>query len=684
MHCVRVLAAVLLAWCSAGLAAEAPRRFSDAFSPEDCGLFKFEARDAAALCGFVSVPLRHGEAGSPRIRLAVVIIPALVEPALRRRDPLFLAQGGPGGSTISTFAQMLVTDPDKRPTVNRDIVLWDQRGTYFSQPRLQCREASALPDNADEPQQLDAMRRCGQRLQREAGDLSAFNSLQNARDVEAVRAALGYETYNFYGVSYGSELAQFLMRERPRGLRSVVLDAVVPLGFSLLTDVQPIKQQVMERYARSCEQSKACNAAYPKLGERYFALLDRLDREPVQIDPPAVASAPPAAPAASAASAVSAGDADANAPTLLTCKDLDAALYQSIYMREAVPLVPYVVYRAEQGDYSFVLNFVQLMQASGDDMADGMYVTVVCAEYGDTPASALHFPGLNQRLAEAGVSDAKQILTTCRDWKIKLLDKSLLQPVHSDIPTLLLSGHFDPITPPEQADRVAATLSRAHRFTFAGGTHGQAFTVPCANRLIAQFLDAPMQRPDGACAQEASPAFLTPEQLLRLPSRVPGSASIQDQLQALAGPGLAVALALALLFSAVPVYSVAEIVRVFRRRRVALPEGWRGQLIVAAPWVPVLGGFVLAAFLIAAATSVGRAIERNQFLLLVGAVPAWVKSLTWGLLPFVAVMLLMTVAMVLLWRHRARGLTGRVYYTLVVLAGWSVCFALFKSGLFGV
>jgi hypothetical protein len=145
-----------------------------------------------------------------------------------------------------------------------------------------------------------------------------------------------------------------------------------------------------------------------------------------------------------------------------------------------------------------------------------------------------------------------------------------------------------------------------------------------------------------------------------------------------------VALALALLFSAVPVYSVAEIVRVFRRRRVALPEGWRGQLIVAAPWVPVLGGFVLAAFLIAAATSVGRAIERNQFLLLVGAVPAWVKSLTWGLLPFVAVMLLMTVAMVLLWRHRARGLTGRVYYTLVVLAGWSVCFALFKSGLFGV
>ena len=52
-------------------------------------------------------------------------------------------------------------------------------------------------------------------------------------------------------------------------------------------------------------------------------------------------------------------------------RDLDAALYPSIYSREAVPLVPYIIERAEQGDYSFAINFVQLMQASRSDMADG-------------------------------------------------------------------------------------------------------------------------------------------------------------------------------------------------------------------------------------------------------------------------------------------------------------------------
>jgi pimeloyl-ACP methyl ester carboxylesterase len=128
-----------------------------------------------------------------------VVLPAL-DKAGRQPDPLFLAQGGPGGSTIGGFGQVLLDDPAKRPSLNRDLVLWDQRGTYFSQPRLLCREVNQLPADADEEKQKAAYRRCGERLAKEAGDLSAFNSLENARDVDDVRAALGYEKYNF-GVS---------------------------------------------------------------------------------------------------------------------------------------------------------------------------------------------------------------------------------------------------------------------------------------------------------------------------------------------------------------------------------------------------------------------------------------------------------------------------------------------------
>lgn len=673
------LAALCWSACCAAVPLPAQQKTTDAFTPEDCGLLKLQVREAEPLCGFVSVPLRHGDAASPRIRLAVVVIAAL-DVQNRRPDPLFIAQGGPGGSTIGTFAQTLLDDPAKRPTLNRDLVLWDQRGTYFSQPRLKCREGNALPPDADDKAQEEAFRRCGERLAREVGDLSAFNSLENARDVDDVRAALGYESFNFYGVSYGTELGQFLMRERPKGLRSVVLDAVVPLGFSLVTGVPIVRQQVMLRYAQSCEASPACNAAYPDLANRYQALLDRLDKNPVQV------SLGPAAqpPAARNAAREPRTEKRPGATATISGRDFDGALYQSIYQREAVPFIPYIIQRAEQGDFSFMLNIVGTMQASNDDMADAMYMTVVCAEFGDTPESALQFPGVIKRLVEAGQNDARQILALCRDWKIRLLDKALLEPVKSDIPTLLLSGRFDPITPPEQADRVAAHLSRAWKFTFPRGAHGQAFVLACANGMMAAFLENPERAPDGSCAREAEAAFVTPDQLISLPAlRRGGSATVQDQMLALAGPARAVMIALALLFSAVPVYAFTEVVRIFRRRLAPIPEDWRGRMILAAPWVPVLAAILLAAFMFAAVSSIGGVVQRNQFLLLLGAVPAWVKELSWGLIPFMGVMALMTVTTLLLWRYKARSTLGRLYYTAQVVAGWSVCVALVRTGLFG-
>lgn len=677
-------AAGALAWAACSMAGAAAPVPTEDFYPDDCGLFKLRISAAAARCGYVSVPLRHDDSASPRIRLGVVVIPA-AEAQRRQPDPLFLAQGGPGGSTIGTFAQVLIDDTGKRPTQDRDLVLWDQRGTYFSQPRLLCRELSVLPDDAGDAQQREAYRLCGERLQKEAGDLSAFNSQENARDIDAVRAALGYQAFNFYGVSYGTELGQFLMREAPAGLRAVVLDAVVPLGFSLVTDVPAVKQQVMEQYARACKQAPTCAAAYPSLARRYMELVERLDREPVPLQSASARRAlgPPEPKAGAGQAGAVATEKSARVPKM-SGQDLENALYQTVYSREAVPLIPYIVHQAEQGDFSFALNFVQLMRASHDDMADAMYMAVVCAEHGDTGDQNLLFPGVIKRLADEGRKSARQILDLCREWKIRPLDKALLQPVRSDTPTLLLSGRFDPITPPAHAERVAAGLSHAYPFTFASGTHGQAFTVPCANRMIAAFLSDPSKAPDGTCAQEAPPVFVTPDQLLALPGRIKGgSASLQDHAAAMAGPAIAVGAALVLLFSAVPLYSIAEIIRIFRRRTLALPDGWRGRLIASAPWVPVFTGFLLLAFLIVAALSIATAVSRNQLLLLVGALPAWVAGLTWGLLPYVLALVLMTVALVQLWRHRARSLPGRLYYTLLVVSGWWVCVALVKSGLTG-
>jgi hypothetical protein len=208
--------------------------------------------------------------------------------------------------------------------------------------------------------------------------------------------------------------------------------------------------------------------------------------------------------------------------------------------------------------------------------------------------------------------------------------------------------------------------------------------VPCANRIIARFLDDPEKAPDGSCSLEATPTFYTPDQLLDLPARTPGTATLLDHAAALAAPAFVIALALGLLFSAVPVYSVSEIVRVFRSRPLAFPDGWQGRLILAAPWIPVFCAFLLALFLVVASVGIGSKLASNQMLLLVGALPVSIRAIGWWLVPYLAGLVLMTVTMIVLWKHGSRSRLGRLYYTLLVLAGWSVCWAVVRTRLVGL
>ena len=78
-------------------------------------------------------------------------------------------------------------------------------------------------------------------------DLIAYNSTESAADFADLRKALGYAAWNVYGTWYGSYLAQTLMREHPEGIRSVVLDSVLPTAYTI------------PGYCRSVCQRKAGN-----------------------------------------------------------------------------------------------------------------------------------------------------------------------------------------------------------------------------------------------------------------------------------------------------------------------------------------------------------------------------------------------------------------------------------------
>jgi pimeloyl-ACP methyl ester carboxylesterase len=112
-------------------------------------------------------------------------------------------------------------------------------------------------------------------------DLANFNTAENARDVRAVVSALGYGDYNIYGASYGTLLAQEVMRSVPEGVRSVVLDSVAPTDVPIWDTLAGPFDTATVAIFDQCAADPACAEAYPDLLPRFNALLEKLTAEPI-------------------------------------------------------------------------------------------------------------------------------------------------------------------------------------------------------------------------------------------------------------------------------------------------------------------------------------------------------------------------------------------------------------------
>ena len=164
-----------------------------------------------------------------------------------------------------------------------------QRGTMFSEPALTCAVeddfARALLgmrfySEATKRAHLAATEACHRDLAAAGADLSAYNSTESAADFADLRKVLGIDAWNVYGMSYGSYLAQTLMRDHPEGIRSVVLDSVLPATYNVAQNWQNARDG-FDNIFQACAAEPACNAAHPRLQETFAELVNRLEAEPL-------------------------------------------------------------------------------------------------------------------------------------------------------------------------------------------------------------------------------------------------------------------------------------------------------------------------------------------------------------------------------------------------------------------
>jgi len=189
-------------------------------------------QDAGAQCAMLSVPLDYSEPNGTQIQLAVSRVLHTV-PDSQAQGVMLINAGGPGvpGVGLATLGQAVPNGAGGY----YDWIGFDPRGVGASQPSLSCdpnyfdfNRPSYVPlQTSTLNQWLARSKGYADACKANGPILSHMTTIENARDIDSIRAALGVEQINYYGYSYGTYLGQVYSTMFPSRVRRMVLDSNV-------------------------------------------------------------------------------------------------------------------------------------------------------------------------------------------------------------------------------------------------------------------------------------------------------------------------------------------------------------------------------------------------------------------------------------------------------------------------
>ena len=455
---------------------------SIAFTP--CTLpSQLGAPGAEAQCGSLPVAENPALPQGRKVVLNIAWIPA-DEDGDKAPDPVFLLAGGPGQSATASYPA--VAPAFKDVLKQRGVVLVDQRGTGKSNP-LQCADVAegdpSLDEAAMQQAMLAAVERCRDALEKRA-DLRFYTTTDAVRDLDAVRQAIGADTINLLGISYGTRVAQQYARAFPRHTRTLVLDSVAPNDIYLGNDFARNLESALDLQFARCGKIPACATALGDPRGQLDALMARLEA-----DPPLVTYR-------------DASTGQSTQERLLPAHIAGLARMYA-YSPMVSSILPLLIHEGAQGRYDGLMALSKMLGSQlSDQMAYGMQLSVICSEDAD---------GLKDDPAMAssllGNSLVAGLVAQCGAWPKGKRPDDFHAPLASDVPALLLSGELDPVTPPDYAARVVKTLPNGRALVLRGQGHN-VIGAGCMPKLFAQFIEkADAKSLDGRCLDTLGYAY---------------------------------------------------------------------------------------------------------------------------------------------------------------------------------
>ncbi|MDZ7788972.1 MAG: alpha/beta fold hydrolase [Xanthomonadales bacterium] len=453
-------------------------------------------------CGLIQVPENREVEGSRTIELHFVKINARGEnddgdEVEVRDDPVIYLTGGPG-VTVTGYVERL---KDHGVADGRDLYILEQRGIGYSGdfcPFFADRNrADYQADNFIDSQRamFEQARVCIEGARARGVDVTGYHTFENARDIKALRLALGLEDWNVWGISYGSVLGQAYMKVDPEGIRAAVIDAIVPLDLRELMRIPHWHTRNLDKLFTACSEQPACAAEFEGLERRYRAAISQLTENPIRVDVPE-------------------GERYPDGETWFF-GDLIAGLpFSLLYEQSNHPAVPAIMdglaRAVEDEDESFFRALALADTSGGFGISMGMSVAVRCLDgYVDrwaesAPGDFRDYPVLARAFGALEVIE--EAPETCREVGLVPRDAAQFELVETDLPVVVANGAWDPITPVPLAEAIMPGFSNGRLVVFPHAGHGPTRSLDCAGDFLNAFFDDPSAELDMECVKEGEDA----------------------------------------------------------------------------------------------------------------------------------------------------------------------------------
>jgi pimeloyl-ACP methyl ester carboxylesterase len=619
---------------------------------------RIDYRPGRIECGLIQVPENREVAGSRTIELHFVRLLAKGEdhegnPVETRADPVVYLTGGPGVGADYYVGRL----KDHRILEQRDVYILEQRGIGSSSPFCAFfdtrNRAAQVRDTFAGQQQLmiEQARACFQGARAQGVDLRGYNTFENARDVRALRQALGLDRWNVWGISYGSVLAQAVAKVDPDGIQAMVIDGIVPLDIADLMRIGRWYRRDLDQLFAACAQQPDCADAYPDQARRYLAAIESTLAQPfaLEVDP------------------------DERYPDgkAYVFADVVAGLpFQLLYEQSQHAALPAIIEglidAVERRDETLfkAIAVADMGAPGGSTYGAGMSAAIRCQDgYVDRFAAvAAQEHAENPALAAAfGTPElAAGMVAACAAAGLPGRDVAAYAPLQTALPVLVVNGAWDPVTPTPLAQYVMPGLANGQLVEFPHAGHGPTRSVECAGALLNAYFDDPAAPVNMDCVNDGEQAavFVAPYFATSVVAKaaILGAGDRKRLIPHAAWGGISALLVLIGLL----VLSGGWLARRLDRRPRAPGSVARTMTGLAA-----LAGVGHAAGLGAAAAVSGKI---TPALLLFGFVP-WAVAFAW-LGPIAG--LLGVVALLLAFGGAGLGRAGRIGCALVALAAISL------------